>query len=518
MRFVRSVLLVAACMAAAVSHAALQWQGGIDQASKGAAAYITSPQGKVAGLVYGLDPGATGWKLNRQAGTLVQQPFPFQGGYAPLRPLSQYGINSPGKAAVIDVPTRIPVPGSSANLPARIIEPVDRSTLNRVVTKSASKFASLIPIIGTGFLIYDILKDLGFDFRDGEVVIPNGYPDASGQPVPGPLPPVQDMTPDVPYIDGSYVYVKKPGLSIHTQCHTKLTSPWQEYTTGQGLCNVYSPGCNTCSYSATVYRAPLASLSPVFIPATDDQIMSRVQTLPDSRVIDAVNDLPDHSNVVDVIAREIKDDSEDDRLMWPSPVGVTPPSTIVVGEPRTSTETLPDGSRRTTTITDTATITDDIVNFDRKTEVVTQDPTGQPTGTSQTVSPITNPVDPNTIPQTGEDIECGLPGHPPCKIDETGTPPPPPDDGQDKHTSILPNCLKQDWRSCFPELPDINWSFSLPSGCGPIPVPFGKYGFSEVNICPWQGMIHDLMSMLWAAAGLFGAIGILSGRRNSEAS
>jgi len=238
--------------------------------------------------------------------------------------------------------------------------------------------------------------------------------------------------------------------------------------------------------------------------------------IPDSGLIDAVNQLPDHSDVIDVIAREIKDDSEDDRLMWPSPVGVTPPSTIVVGEPRTSTETLPDGSRRITTITDTATITDDIVQFNRKTEVVTQDSTGQPTGTSQTVSPVTNPVDASTPPQTGEDIECGLPGYPPCKIDETGTPPPPPDDGEDKFKSVLPNCLRQDWRSCFPQLPDINWSFSLPSSCGPIPVPFGKYGFSEVNICPWQGMIHDIMSMLWAAAGLFGAIGILSGRRNSE--
>ncbi|MES7382066.1 hypothetical protein U6O65_12490, partial [Cutibacterium acnes] len=110
----------------------------------------------------------------------------------------------------------------------------------------------------------------------------------------------------------------------------------------------------------------------------------------------------------------------------------------------------------------------------------------------------------------------GLPGKPPCKIDETGTPSPPDGDGENVFRQAIPNCLKTDWKTCFPELPDINWSFTLPSGCAPIPVPFQRFGFSAVDICPWQGMIHDLMSMLWAAAGLFGAIGILSGRRNAE--
>ncbi|MES7772613.1 hypothetical protein U6J54_12220, partial [Cutibacterium acnes] len=111
---------------------------------------------------------------------------------------------------------------------------------------------------------------------------------------------------------------------------------------------------------------------------------------------------------------------------------------------------------------------------------------------------------------------CGLPGKPPCKIDETGTPSPPDVDGENVFRQAIPNCLKTDWKTCFPELPDINWSFTLPSGCAPIPVPFQRVGFSAVDIFPWQGMIHDLMSMLWAAAGLFGAIGILSGRRNAE--
>ncbi|ODU08181.1 MAG: hypothetical protein ABS84_14095 [Rubrivivax sp. SCN 71-131] len=62
---------------------------------------------------------------------------------------------------------------------------------------------------------------------------------------------------------------------------------------------------------------------------------------------------------------------------------------------------------------------------------------------------------------------------------------------------------------CVPELPDLNWSFSLPNTCAPIPTAgFAPY-VEQIDICPFQDTMHDLMSMVWAAAGLFAAAGMI---------
>lgn len=517
MQIVRSVLLVAACMAASVSHAALLWQGGIDQASKGAAAFITSPQGKVAGLVYGLDPVATGWKLNRQAGTLVQQPFPFQGGYSPLRSPSAYGISSsPNKVAVIDVPANVKVPGRSSELPARIVEPVAKRTLARSLVK-------LVPVLGTAYQLGELLDDLGVIFRDGQ-----WYQEQEADPNENPQ---SDGNQYGVYFWGGQWAPLPHGLTKQGACKW-----WGTVADGGTYSASFYLSGDKCVRTAPVYQTfdivsrPLngcpsghfwngTSCVPTLpsseVPISEDQVISKVeqQALPD-RLVSIFNGLPNESGVIDTVAREIKDDPEDAEFRWPSALQI-PSSTIQVGDPVTTTTTNPDGSTVTTTTTTTATTNGNRIDFVTKTETTTRDSQGNQTSTTTTTTNPSQPNNPNSPQQ--EDLECGLPGTPPCKIDETGTPSPPEDDGENTFKGLIPNCLKQDWRSCFPELPNINWSFSLPSGCGPIPVPFGKYGFSEVNICPWQGMIHDLMSMLWAAAGLFGAIGILSGRRNSEA-
>lgn len=103
-------------------------------------------------------------------------------------------------------------------------------------------------------------------------------------------------------------------------------------------------------------------------------------------------------------------------------------------------------------------------------------------------------------------ITCGLPWTPPCKIDETGTPTAPPDtsqqDAQDGISGIA-DCLANP-AACLPQL-ELSWSFSLPSGCTPFEIP-GYDMMPPLDICQWQPVIHDLMSLLWVAAGLFGAI------------
>jgi len=102
---------------------------------------------------------------------------------------------------------------------------------------------------------------------------------------------------------------------------------------------------------------------------------------------------------------------------------------------------------------------------------------------------------------------CGLPGTPACRIDETGTP-----NGVGSYDAAT-TALNANKQSAIDQVnsaagssgKDTSWGFgfNLPSGCSAVPM--DGYGFS-VNVCQWQGTIHDLMSMLWIAATLCGVI------------
>lgn len=118
-------------------------------------------------------------------------------------------------------------------------------------------------------------------------------------------------------------------------------------------------------------------------------------------------------------------------------------------------------------------------------------------------------------PAAGEEqANCGAPGQAKCRIDESGTP-----DGKDVWTK--PSADLADARTAQKTAIDgaanigsPNWSFtfSLPTGCTPFPV------FLNVvlDVCKFQPVIHDLMSMIWAAASLFCITGMV-GRAIREA-
>lgn len=101
--------------------------------------------------------------------------------------------------------------------------------------------------------------------------------------------------------------------------------------------------------------------------------------------------------------------------------------------------------------------------------------------------------------------ECGIPGKPPCavKIDETGVP-----DGNSIFNGVntqvdnLPNHASfkdaiEGIKNNNDLTPSWTWTFQLPTGCTPFQL--GGYDIS-IDVCQWQGMIHDIMSMIWAAA------------------
>lgn len=129
--------------------------------------------------------------------------------------------------------------------------------------------------------------------------------------------------------------------------------------------------------------------------------------------------------------------------------------------------------------------------------------------------PVTTPpgATPPTIivnPPPVEIETCGLPGKPPCKIDETGTPTAP---GADTSASDQARDSLTGQVEALGNLqaPAWSWSFALPSSCAPISLGegFARWGIGQVDICPWQDRFHDLMSMVWAIATVWLSIGMV---------
>ena len=342
------------------------------------------------------------------------------------------------------------------------------------------------------------------------------------------------------------------GAINQTQNHASTVGTWRaiasngypftyQNTTAYGACNaVQSPysgvlngdQCTTAAYpsiyrmefvgspscpSGSAYNAQsLACESPN--PAlTADQIENHVANIlanegwPSTGSAAAVRDALALAPVQPLVIPDIEAQPQSDTKT--KVVGIPEGVPFQVGDPVTknTTRVRPDGMTEeiAETTSTTATAIGNTIQTQQQTSTTTtvKDATGAvvSTSTATTVQDKTA-----TTAADGEDLECGLPGTPPCKIDETDTPEPPdPDeDGWKQLFAPLQECI-DDLEACLPELPEINLTFSFPSHCGSIPTPgFAPY-FTSINICQYQGMFHDLMSMLWAAAGVFGAMSIV---------
>lgn len=117
-----------------------------------------------------------------------------------------------------------------------------------------------------------------------------------------------------------------------------------------------------------------------------------------------------------------------------------------------------------------------------------------------------------TIGKPGEGKEqaaCGAPGQPPCRIDESGTP----TNGASRFGDANANVDQTrdgvlDAILQHKELtaPAWSWTFQLPTGCTPLHMEAFNL---TLDICQWQEMFHDLMSMVWAAATIWFSIAIV---------
>lgn len=276
------------------------------------------------------------------------------------------------------------------------------------------------------------------------------------------------------------------------------------------------------------YLVSFRELPPLDKEVTETELRDALQSHP--TVPPAVDDLVQHipPAALDQLARDTAADTTNKPRAVPmSPSGSESPSGLTIPE-STTTSTGTDSQGRPferTTVTQTIarTLPSGQIQHDTQTTTTTTtrtgtNPDGSPitettTGTDTTsTTPAPTPDESNPSTPAENQITCGLPDTPPCKIDETGTPQADPAKTQEEIDSIfgqIKTCL-QDIKTCLPALPDLSWSFALPSGCSPLTFDTLVGTVIEIDMCQHQPTIHDLMSMLWAAAGLFGAVSLVA--------
>jgi hypothetical protein len=219
------------------------------------------------------------------------------------------------------------------------------------------------------------------------------------------------------------------------------------------------------------------------------------------------------------LARTVVDALKSGETAQVDPVTVTGPATSpgtssvtnTANDPATNPSTNPannpNTSTRTETVTNTHTYAGNTVTNQTTTNITTiNNSTGATTSSTTTT---TSPVTPNAPVPAGEIITCGLPSTPPCKIDEAGTKS---DAGVafDRSKADI-DTQKEAAKTAIDSAAQIvapawTFSFALPSGCSPYAT--GIKGVI-IDICQYQGTIHDLMSMVWAAATAFCLMGMV---------
>lgn len=107
---------------------------------------------------------------------------------------------------------------------------------------------------------------------------------------------------------------------------------------------------------------------------------------------------------------------------------------------------------------------------------------------------------------------CGAPGQAECsvKVNEKGTP-----EGAGKSFDDAKKALDDSAQDTLQKInaardrtdgPRWTFSFALPTGCSPYTVGIGEV---TLDVCRYQGTIHDLLSMVWAAVTAFTIIGMV---------
>lgn len=487
-------LLLLAAAALGMPHAIAQPSPGSSQSGW---SYYNLPNGTTR--VYAGGSPIGGFSANPSGNTtrFTYQPLPSSP--PPVAPSSPSAgpyttIKRMGDGFTLEQRTNVPVPGRNQSHPVSLQKTIPKASMARA-------FAKTIPIVGNALAIYELL-----DEAFSEPIRYNPAENRYEYQLPGSCVPA---TSSAAWCEASfgYLYQSPPSgtlviiSSSETSCQYRHRCNGLDKT-GQPL-QLESP------------QFSVGSTPPGWHPITEQLAENKINMLPQwpNLVPDLLPSVPEQ------VRRDISNEAAQSstpvvtRLLSPSGSEVTSWNS----SSSTSTTQTVDASGRPvtniTTTTTTATVTGDTItynttNITNTTTVTGTDPvTGQPI-TVTTTSTTTSEQTPNT-PQPGEDLECGLPGTPPCKIDETGTP----DTDQanfDEANQEIENFKSGLLAKIQEKLDEIThewtWTFALPTGCAALNFDTKVGPVVQIDMCEHQPMIHDIMSMIWAAAGVFGAM------------
>lgn len=403
-------------------------------------------------------------------------------------------ISSDGGPVRVD--RAVPIANNSGgiiNANARVNVPP--AVLGRIIRKGLIA----VPVLGTGVALYDIALDLGFSVSNSGGTVSVSVTDPGAYQSSGSYWRTQSGTPryEAWSVDklcrqwaagNGYTYVGSGSGSPGGSCqatmggfnygvsYTTITPP---YSCPSGRWHLIGQtSCTTSPASA-----------PSTLEAVEDAVAARSGWPSSSRISQAVADAT--------------------ALEPAEPFTATPQVTGPATSPgTTSTTENPDGSTTTTTTTYNHTYTGPTINT--TTQTITSTCTGGSCNTTSTTETPKVDEQPFTMP-------CGVPGTPACavSVDETGMP------TADDLGTDGPKDAEEDYESWIQGIaaanpfPDINWAFELPTACGVIPTPAFVPFMESIDVCQWQPMFHELMTVVWMLGGLFGAISLFM--RNSLA-
>lgn len=408
---------------------------------------------------------------------------------------------------LIEINTKGTFPTSSGSVPVDLKSPIPKSAATTALGNFARK---ALPIASTGFAIWELAEELGF-FRDTS----------------GPQPELKRISEDPYATDQSYY----DGF----ENQGSLAGGWKK--SGIAACNDYlAENISSSQYgiSGVTYTAPsacsamLQSLSrpqdppgkfnfsvsvrsappplpfePEIVPATIEELIAEIASS---------SGWPSGSSAPDALKEAITSGEE---VSVPAPT-VSGPSTSP--GPTTVTNDVTNNTTTTNTTTNNHTYNNNVVTTTQTTTSTTTNNT-----TNQIINQTTTTTQPNNSPSSPSgdtekpepfEMPCGISGKSPCnvKVDETGV-------NSDSSTvfdsakskideaeQAAKDALAEGGPARSIQAPQWSWTFQLPAGCSPYPLePFGM----SVDVCAFQDTIHDLMSLLWVGAGLFGLLGLL---------
>jgi hypothetical protein len=408
-----------------------------------------------------------------------------------------YGlVGTAGDVAARDI-------GAVRSIPGTPVVTVSRIMSKGAIAKAGAVALRSLPVVATGLALWDIydsirvhpdgsgglLRDLGAPATTVPQVA--WQPDSGGPAVSSPDAAMRaDAAIQRPGRSFNYCEVSvQTATRASGYCTFKIGTFGDSVTTSASKTIASLASCpasidpGNAAYDVPAGQAPMAdgncrTARGYHTPVEPDAVVPILDSFPSVQFSpDTVRDIVDRGSPIEVSG----------------PVSVTGPTTTP-GTSVTTTTTGPGGSPGSTTVTNTTN------NYHYDGDTITYD-------TSNTT---TNP-DGSTTTTTGDkEIKtCGLPGTPPCKLDETGTATAENPDERDARDAWdkLKMCATNP-ASCVPPLPSVNWNFQLPTYCGPIPLPAFAPFLSEINICPFQPMFHDVMGVVWVIGGLLGAVGL----------